>query len=249
MESLILNPLFYAIAVPSILIVGISKGGFGSGLGMLGVPAMSLVISPLQAAGILLPILCVMDLFGVWRYRASFDKKNLIMLIPTATFGAAFGWMVFDILNESYLQLLIGILALCFAMYYWKKQTAARACWSHGIFWGSLTGLTSFVAHAGGASASIFLLPQQLHKTVFTGTTVFLFTYLNYLKILPYWHLGLFDFQNLSTAFVLLPLAPLGMGLGIWLHHRVNAGLFYKICYALLALIGARLIYQGLVNF
>jgi len=35
-------------------IVGISKSGFGSGIGVLGVPLMALVIPPQQAAAIML---------------------------------------------------------------------------------------------------------------------------------------------------------------------------------------------------
>ena len=81
---MIQSPLFYVLGAVAIIIVGISKSGFGSGLGVLAVPLMSFVIPPAQAAAILLPILCVVDLFNVWHYRRSWDKRNLLILVPAA---------------------------------------------------------------------------------------------------------------------------------------------------------------------
>ena len=69
--TLITDPLFYAAAIPAVLLFGISKGGFGGGLGTAAVPLMALVISPVQAAAILLPILCLMDLVALWKFRGT----------------------------------------------------------------------------------------------------------------------------------------------------------------------------------
>ena len=69
---MIANPLFYALAIPAILVTGISKSGFGGAMGGLAVPLLSLVIAPDEAAGIMLPILCVMDVVGLRRFSGSF---------------------------------------------------------------------------------------------------------------------------------------------------------------------------------
>ena len=76
---LIYDPVFYAVSIPAVLLYGIAKGGFAGPLAILGVPLMSLVISPLQAAAILLPILCVQDMISIYSYRKSFHLRNLII--------------------------------------------------------------------------------------------------------------------------------------------------------------------------
>jgi uncharacterized membrane protein YfcA len=81
---MIADPLFYLLAVPAVLLAGISKGGFGGGLGILAVPLMSLAVAPPQAAAVMLPILCVMDLMGVWAYRGKWDRANMAILVPAA---------------------------------------------------------------------------------------------------------------------------------------------------------------------
>ena len=83
-----LSPTFYVLAVIAILIVGISKGGFGGGLGMVAVPLMSLAISPFDAAAILLPMLCIMDIAGLKAYWRRWDRRNLLIIIP----GGWSGW-------------------------------------------------------------------------------------------------------------------------------------------------------------
>ena len=49
------DPWFYAAAIPAIFVLGLAKGGFGS-VGLLVIPILSLAVSPVQAAGITLPI-------------------------------------------------------------------------------------------------------------------------------------------------------------------------------------------------
>ena len=109
---MIQDPWFYAAAVPAVLIAGISKGGFGGGVGLVAVPLMALVISPIQAAGIMLPILCMMDLFGVWAYRNRWDGRNLRILLPAALLGIAVGTASFRYLDGDMIRLMLGVMAL-----------------------------------------------------------------------------------------------------------------------------------------
>ena len=92
---MITDPLFYALAIPAILLTGISKSGFGGAMGGLAVPLMSLVIPPDAAAGIMLPILCAMDVIGLWRFAGSFDWPNLRIILPGAIVGIALGTLCF----------------------------------------------------------------------------------------------------------------------------------------------------------
>jgi uncharacterized membrane protein YfcA len=249
---LITDPFFYLAAIPAVLIVGISKGGFGGGLGLIAVPMMALVISPAQAAAIMLPILCIMDLFALWGFKGNFDRKNLRVLLPAAGVGIIIGALSFHLLNESHIKLLIGIMTLAFCLN-WLRQNlfhpeiiAKPASTGRGSFWGTLAGFTSFSVHAGGPPLNFYLLPQQLEKRVFVSTAIIFFAVINYLKLIPYSLLGLLPEGNLMTSLVLIPLAPLGVKLGIYLHDRINTTLFFRLCYLFLFVTGFKLSWDGL---
>jgi len=248
---IISNPYFYIAAVIAILILGISKSGFGSGLGLVAVPIMSLVIPPTQAAAILLPLLCVMDFFNVLHYRNKFDRKNLVILVPGALLGILIGTFTFRYLSDAHIRILVGVLSVLFVANYLvgrrngSKQTGPNVL--KGTFWGTITGFTSFGVHAGGPPVSVYLLPQRLDKTIFVGTTVVFFTIVNYVKLVPYYYLGQLNGDNLLTSLVLSPLAPLGVWMGLKLHDRVNEKLFYNLAYFFLLLTGFKLLYDGFI--
>jgi uncharacterized membrane protein YfcA len=242
------DPWFYVAAVPAVLLSGINKGGFGSGLGILSVPLMALAIPPLQAAAILLPMLCLMDLVGVWAYRHRWDRGNLKILLPGAMLGILSGALTAGFLSDHVIRLLVGLIAAVFAVNYYLGFVALEPRGRHvpaGMFWGATAGYTSFLAHAGGPPLVIYLLPQRLDKTLFVGTTVIFWAVVNYVKLIPYAWLGQFDSENLATALLLCPLAPLGMWLGIRLHKLIPQLLFYRICYALTLLVGLKLVWDG----
>ena len=245
---MITDPWFYAAAIPAILIVGISKGGFGGGLGLLAVPLMSLVISPAQAAAIMLPILCLMDLVGLWSFRGQGDRRLLKVLIPAALVGILIGALSFRYLSDQHLKFIVGAIAVLFTLNYWlrpKPQQAQQPSVGRGGFWGLVTGFTSFSVHAGGPPLNIYLLPLRLDKSVYIGTTIIMFAAINYLKLVPYALLGQFNSANLSTAAVLAVLAPVGVRLGYWMHHRISEAWFYRICFVLLFLTGSKLLYDA----
>lgn len=231
------------------LLVGISKGGFGGGLGMLAVPMMSLTMPPFQAAAILLPLLCLADVIGLWAYRRKWDARNLKFMMPGAVIGIVIGALLVGVLDEHVVRLVIGFIALAFAANWFLGKHGAEPTrpnlWK-GSLWAAVSGFTSFLAHAGGPPASIYLLPQRMDKTIFVGTTIVFFAAVNYVKIVPYALLGQFPAGNLLTSLVLGPVAAGGMALGLWLHDKVGVALFYRICYGFLAIVGLKLIVDGL---
>jgi uncharacterized membrane protein YfcA len=246
------DPTFYIVSTFAILIMGISKSGFGSGLGVLAVPIMSLVIPPAQAAAIMLPLLCVMDLFNVIHYRDKFDRTNLFILVPAAVVGILLGTFTFRYLSDAHIRILVGVLSVLFVVNYFigrrnhAKQTGPSIL--RGSFWGTITGFTSFGVHAGGPPVSVYLLPQRLDKTIFVGTTVIFFTIVNYIKLVPYYFLGQLTGNNLLVSLILAPLAPLGVWMGIKLHDRVNEKLFYNLAYFFLFITGIKLLYDGITT-
>ncbi len=251
--EIITDPLFYVAAVPAVLIFGVSKGGIGGGLGVLAVPMMALVTSPIQAAAILLPILCVMDLFGLHAYRGIWHRRNIALMLPGALAGIAVGTLTFRYLSDDVVRLIVGAVAIGFVAYHWAGGLVLRRAADHrtrpgpaGLFWSAISGFTSFVAHAGGPPLHIYLLPQRMDKTLYMGTLIVFFAVVNFVKLVPYGFLGQLSADNLGTALVLSPLAPVGIWIGVRFHRMLSERLFYNLCFAFLTLSGAKLIWDGL---
>lgn len=246
---MISDPWFYFLAVPAVLIMGLAKGGFGGAISIVCVPMMSLVMNPLRAAAILLPILCVMDLLVVHKYWRKWHRENLRIMLPGALAGIILGALFFGRLPEAHLRIFIGCLALVFILDFLfrrRKRGHTHPGRARGSFWSMLAGFMSFGMHGGGPPLSIYLLPQKLHPSVYVSTTAVFYASLNYAKLAPYAWLGLLEHQNLMLSLILLPVAPLGVAVGYYLHDRISILQFYFILYSALAITGVKLIYDGL---
>lgn len=245
---MITDPLFYLCAIPAVLLFGMAKGGLGGGVAMLSVPLMALVISPIQAAAILLPLLLVMDAVALWSFRGEWHRQNLRIMLPAAVAGVAIGAVFFRYLSDDAVRILIGLISLAFCLDYVLKRSDKPAQAPNvikGSFWSAIAGFTSFGIHAGGPPASIYLLPQKLDKVLLMGTFAVFFTIVNVVKLIPYTLLGQFDSANLTTSLVLLPAAPIGVRLGYFLLHRISQQMIYRLCYFFLAIAGIKLLFDG----
>lgn len=250
---MITDPWFYAAAIPAVLLFGISKGGFGGGLGVLAVPLIALVVSPLQAAAVLLPILCLMDVFSVWAWRGKWILNELRMLLPASLVGIAIGALLFEFLSAAVIRLIVGVIAVTFTLHFVASRRARRTQPAHfprsaAVGAGAAAGFTSFIAHAGGPPVNMYLLRRPLDRGDFVATTVLFFAVVNYVKLIPYAWLGQLQADNLLTSLVLAPLAPVGVLIGVYLHQRVSDRLFFGVVYVLLFLVGCKLIRDGLVG-
>jgi uncharacterized membrane protein YfcA len=251
---MITDPLFFLVAVPAVLIFGIAKGGFGGGLGVVAVPLMALVISPVQAAAILLPILCLMDVFSVWAWRGKWSWPQLRFLIPAGLLGIAIGTALFGYMSVAVVRLILGTIVIVFATHWWiqrmrrKKEEKRPANPVIGVLAATTSGFTSFVAHSGGPPLNMYLLSQKMDKSVFVATSVVFFTMANYVKLVPYTWLGQFDTSNLTTSLILAPLAPIGVALGVWMHRNISDKVFFIVCYSVLFVVGLKLLYDGILG-
>lgn len=247
---MITDPYFYFFAVPAVLLTGISKGGFGGALGGVAVPLMALAIPPVQAAAVMLPVLCLMDLFGVRAYLGKWDTANLKIIVPGAMAGIALGTLTFGMVGDAVIRSLIGAITILFVLSRWFGAASPPAgggrSRAKGTFWSGIAGFTSFLAHTGGPPIMMYLLPQQLDKVAYVATINVFFMLTNAVKLFAYAGLGQFSALNLSTSLVLAPLVPAGVWLGLWLQNKVNQRWFYRITQACLLLTGMQLIYQGL---
>jgi uncharacterized membrane protein YfcA len=248
-----LDPWFWPIAVATIVIVALSKSGFLGSLGMVGVPLLSLVMPAREAAGMLLPLLCVMDVVGLLAFRREFDARNVRIMLAGGLLGTLVGWALWSIITDAEVLLIVGIITMLFiidAVVPWRKKLVEGAAPSTpwGVFWGGLSGLTSFISHTGGPPAQIYLLPQRLAPNIYSGTTVVFFAAINFSKLVPYYFLGQLSVSNLEVGLVLAPAAVIFMLVGVWLVRRVSAKLFYNFAYVLIFFVALKLIYDGYVG-
>ncbi|CAN7694774.1 sulfite exporter TauE/SafE family protein [Rhizobium sp. LjRoot30] len=246
------TPLELVITALAVFLVGLSKGGLG-GMSLLGVPLMALVMSPVTAAAILLPILVVMDVVGVVAWRRSVDWQIMWQLLPAAIVGIGLGWLTAEITSDAVIRLIVGSVSALFVLRVVFARRIAAAVPSHrpiaARFWGLLAGYTSFVAHAGSPPLQVYLLPLRLDPKVFTGVNVMFFAITNAIKLIPYAALGEFGPQNLGRAAVMMPLAIVSTWLGAWAVHRMTASIFYPLTYISVAAVAIMLIWDGLASF
>jgi hypothetical protein len=248
--TIIVDPLFYLLAFPAILLLGLGKGGF-AGVGMISTPLLALTMPPLQAAAILLPILLCQDVISVWAYRREWSAWNLKVLLPGSVVGVAAAWLFAAYVPNAYVEIAVGITGVCFALYMFFAHVPKephRPSALAGMFWGSLAGFTSTIIQVGAPPYQVHILPQRLDKFTLVGTTIMFFAITNVMKIAPYAGLGQFSLRNIATSALLLPLAVASNFLGIWLMRKTPTELFYRISYMLMFVISLALIWQGVAG-
>jgi uncharacterized protein len=247
--GLIADPWFYAAAIPAVLLMGLSKSGFASGFGALATPLMALSIPVPQAAAIMLPLLLIMDGAGLQRLWRDRDPALLKLLLPAGLLGTVVGTLLFGVFTSNTVSGVVGALTLLFLAQRLLFPPHADASppprWL-GFVLGIASGFTSFVAHAGSPPISAYALSLRLAPMTYAATMAVFFAAVNLSKWLPYAWLGLIDLRNMSTALVLMPLAPLGVWLGVRLTRHIRPTWFYRLAYVGMFLTGAKLLWDGL---
>lgn len=247
MPGVITDPAFYLVAVPAVLLTGLSKAGFG-GFGALAVPLMALAVPVPQAAAIMLPLLMAMDAMGLASLLKHRDRGLLKLLLPAGLLGTVVGTLMFGVLPAHLVAGVVGVITLAFLavrLAFPPKADAPPPPRWLGFVLGTLSGFTSFVAHAGGPPVAFYLMPLRMAPLVFTATTAVFFAVINASKWLPYAWLGLIDGTNLLTSLALAPLAPVGVWVGLRWVRRIDPALFYRLFHVGLALTGAKLVWDG----
>ena len=234
------------------LCVGLSKGGL-PGIGMLAVPMLALFMSPIAAAALLLPIYLLSDAVAVYLYRHEYSLKYIKLLIPAGLLGVLVGAVTASWLPDQAIALLIGLMGVIFCVTVWVKgDSVGKLAFQSdraGYFWGSLSGFTSFVAHAGAPPYQIYLLPKKLPRMVFAGTTTFVFAAVNLAKIVPYSLIQPFTSSALKVSLVFLPIALVGTVVGKFAIQRLSDKWFYRLVQIALFVICLRLIWQSLQHW
>jgi uncharacterized protein len=243
--------LLYMLAVPAVILLGLSKGGF-AGMGALAMPMLALVVDPVRAAAILLPILIAQDAVGVWAFRRTVDWRLIGWMMPGALGGVWLGYVFAASLPASGVMVMVGAISVTFGLYrLWAARRPVRAQaprrWPEwvGTLLGVVSGYTSQIAHAGQPPFQIWVLPRGLPRDMLVGTTALFFAALNWIKVPAYLALGQFSAQNLAVSAALFPLAIAATLAGVWLVRRVPADRFYTAIYCLMVAVGVALVWEG----
>jgi uncharacterized membrane protein YfcA len=242
----------FALGVPAVLFAGVSKGGFGSGAAFASASILALVVEPAIALGIMLPLLMLIDVASLPAYwkKWSWPETRLLLWggVPGTFLGAVFfGWA-----DDDAIRFLIGGISIGFVVWQliqaagWVRIGQRPMSSTAGISAGVALGFTSFVSHAGGPVAAVYLLGRKLSKTAFQATTVVVFWAMNVLKAGIYAAMGFFTLETLTLNLALAPFAVLGTYLGVRAHHIVPERVFFGLTYVLLMITGSKLIFDSL---
>lgn len=239
---------FYLVAIPAVLLMGISKSGFGVGFGSLAVPLMALAVTVPQAAAVLMPVLLFIDLLGLAALRKNFDKKLLKFLLPFGLLGILLGTLSFKLLDANVVAGIVGGFTLLFLaqrfLFPPRADSAPPPRWLGAILT-TTSGFTSFAAHAGAPPISAYVIPLKLPPIVFAATMSYFFFVINLSKWVPYVWLGILGWESLYTSLLLLPFAPIGVWVGVRIAKRINPVLFYRLVYTGMFLTGCKLVWDG----
>ena len=239
-------------AFVAVFLVGLSKGGLGGAFALMGVPILSLVMSPMVVAGVLLPVYLISDVVGLYLYRHAYSARNLVILIPAAALGIGIGYLMADRISDDAVRVIVGAVGLGFlAMRLLSRLRGALearpADVPRGVIWGAVAGFTSFVSHAGGPAFQVYALPQNLSKMAFAGTSTVLFAVINWMKVPPYLALDLIGWGDLRIVAILTPVAVIGAWLGYLLIRVVPERIFFAFVEIALFVISVNLIRVGLM--
>lgn len=245
--------VFFLAAIPAVALVGLSKGGLGGAFALLGVPLLSMVVPPLQAAAIFLPILVVMDIVALWSWRHYNDQTTFLILLPGALIGIALAWATSSYVSSNVMRILLGVVTLLFVLRYIvetygpareeKPPRPHRP--AYATVCGAMSGYASFVAHAGGPPFQIYTLPLKLDPRVYTGASTRFFALVNAIKLVPYFMLGELGTENLTLSALLLPVALVSTIAGAYIIKRMSPRHFYPLMYGTALLAGLKLLWDG----
>jgi uncharacterized membrane protein YfcA len=242
-----------ALAGFGVLFIGLSKAGFGGGLGMLTTPLCVLAFNaygkpPAFAIGTILPLLCAGDAFSLYHYWGKWERKNLFFLLPGTILGILIGVQLIDRFSPRQMNIVIGVLAVAFVLFQLAKEAIFRLEGAFqpnhriGMPCGVGAGITSTFAHGAGPVVSMFLIPQRLPKEIYVGTTVLVFTWINWLKMPFFIQKGIISWETLYTGLLFFPLVPIGVWLGVWLNRKFSEKFFLRLVYIITFVTGLQLI-------
>ncbi len=246
------NLSFYLAGTIAIFVLGLSKGGF-AGVGTISTPLLALAIGPVNAAGVLMPILLVQDVLAVVMFRREFSRAILIRMIPGAAFGIGLAYGVASAVPAWGVEIVLGAVSLSFALQQLRapsdpgerRQGGVRGDALLGFASGMGSGFTSMIAHAGSPPFQFYVMPKGLGRDTYVGTSVIFFAAVNAMKVPAFYALGQLSLAQVETVLVFVPLALASSWLGARLVRMVDIRKFNLAITIILLLVSITLLGQG----
>ncbi|HEY7089077.1 MAG TPA: 3-ketoacyl-ACP reductase [Tepidisphaeraceae bacterium] len=253
---------WWVLAGSAIFLIGLTKSGFGSGVGLMVVPMMAIAMGHIPgrgaeaALGLMLPLLIAGDLIAVWQYRRLFSlgivKKLLLGTLVGVIIGGLMLWWFHQHkdLVGALIRIEIGIESILLVGLHWWREW--RGLQEHLIpepwrshLTGGFAAVSSTLAHAAGPIVAMYLLSLRLDRALFVGTCAIYFFILNTAKLPVYAWSGQFAHASPLFALQFLPLVVAGALAGVWLNRRMSDKLFGRIVYVITFLLGWYVMIDG----
>ncbi len=247
------TPLVLIIVITAVFLYGFSKTAMPVA-GVLAGPLLAATLGATAASGLMVPLLVLGDLFALARYRQHADWGLIRRLVPGVLLGFAITAVLFRVLPVAVLGRIIGVLILAsLALEMWRRRTEGE---SHrelapmtsrtGIaFFGTLAGMTTMAANAGGTAMTLYLVKMRVSMLAFMGTSAWFFFVLNLIKIPIIGGLGFITRDTLVADLWLAPVLVMGVFVGIAVFKRMNERVFTAVALGLSGVAALWLIVHG----
>jgi uncharacterized membrane protein YfcA len=216
----------WVLAIASGMVIGMSKAGL-SGVTLLFTPLMAISFGGRASTGILLPMLCVGDVFAVAWYRRNAEVQYLLKLLPSTLLGIGVGVLVGGSLSDGAFRMMLGgIIVMLLGLMIWqdtrKGEPSYPRAWWFAAVTGLLAGFTTMVGNVAGAIMFMYLLSMRVPKNVFIGTAAWFFLVVNLIKI----PLQVLLWKNISAATltfdaIMVPAIAAGAFIGVKLAGKI----------------------------
>lgn len=228
------SPYHWGLLFFCALLIGMSKTGI-QGINTISIPLMAIAFGAKESTGIILPMLCIADLFAVAYYRRNAKWEYVFKLLPAAIIGFFAAIAVDRFMPETAFKYLM---AFCIfgglIVMYWNsknRQNAEKLASSpvYSSAFGFAGGFSTMIGNAAGPVMAVYMLSANLPKLAFVGTNAWFFLTVNYLKI----PLQIFAWDNIRLSFfylnlICIPFILFGALLGV-LFIKIVPEKFFRI--------------------
>jgi uncharacterized membrane protein YfcA len=259
---------WWAVVLVGVFLIGVTKSGFGSGVGLMIVPMMTIAATHIPALGgakgalpLMLPLLILGDLIAVWQYRRLFSLEIVKHLLPGTLLGVILGGLLLwwferqaEHVTSALIRTEIGLECVVLVGLHWWRvwRGDGEAVYVpkpiHSHLTGAFAAVSSTLAHAAGPIIALYLLPQRLDRQLFVGTCAIYFFLLNTAKLPAYSLGGLFAKVSPVETMRYVPLLVAGALFGFWVNRRMNDRLFSRVVYAVTFVLGVYVLADGVAT-
>ena len=251
----------------AVFCLGVTKSGFGSGLGLFAIPLVTLAMARLPGMGpaatvpFLAPLLVCGDLLAVVQHRRSADWRVVRRLAGGSVVGLVAGsallWWLSNLgraqVVASAILIEIGVESVGLVTLHWWVQRHGRRhrTWPEPLrsrVTGAVAAASSTLAHGAGPIVANYLLPMDLTRQLYVGTSAAYFFALNGAKVASYAVTGEFRHASPVLAARFLPFLATGAVVGFQVNKRMPDAAFVKVIYASTFLLGWYVLAEGVLG-